>query len=207
MRAFVPADVRRLLDVGCGDGGFAAGLRAERDGPDGRLELWGLELDAAAADRARQTLDEVRQGRAEALIDDLPAGHFDCVVLNDILEHLEDPEGLLRRLHRVLAPEACLVASIPSVRHFPHLWNLVVHGSWEYTDEGTLDRTHLRFFTRSSMRGLFTRAGYRLERQVGINPTHSWRWRLFDLATLGRAREMQYLQFACVAVPAEPEGS
>lgn len=206
MRAYIPAAARCILDVGCGDGAFAAGLKAEREAGGERLEIWGLELNEAAAARAREHLTEVRCGDAATLVGDLPASTFDCVVLNDILEHLVDPEALLRALHRVLVPGARLVASIPNVRHFPHLWNLVVHGDWEYTDEGILDRTHLRFFTRTSMRAALERSGYRVVRQEGINPTGSWRWRLFDGLTLGRARDMRYLQFACVAEPAVASG-
>ena len=203
MRRHVPVAARRVLDVGCGDGAFAAGLRAERRETGQQLEIWGLELSPEAAARARERLDHVLCGPAEAQVAELPAAHFDCIVLNDVLEHLAWPEDLLRGLHRTLAPGGRLVASIPNVRHFPHVWNLAVHGDWEYRDEGILDRTHLRFFTRASMRTLFARAGFRLVTQEGINPTGSWRWRLFDLLTLGRARDMRYLQFACVA---EPDG-
>ena len=205
MRAYVPDAARRILDVGCGDGAFAAGLRDDRGDRD--LEIWGLELDPAAARRAATHLHRVLQGSAEASLGDLPGRYFDCVVMNDLLEHLVEPEEFLRRLHGVLAPGAVLVASIPNVRYFPHVWGLVRHGDWEYRDEGILDRTHLRFFTRASMRGLFERAGYRLRRQEGINPTGAWRWRLWNLLTLARAGDMRFLQFACVAEPASEETS
>ncbi|MBD3221949.1 methyltransferase domain-containing protein [bacterium] len=207
MRRYIPREARRLLDVGCGGGGFAAGLRGEREPAGQRLEIWGLELDPDAADHAREHLDEVRCGDALELVDGLPDDHFDCVVMNDILEHMAEPEALLRAVRRVLAPGGRLVASIPNVRHFPHLYDLVVRGAWEYGDEGILDRTHLRFFTRTSIQGMFARCGYRLLRQDGINPTGAWRWRLFDLLTLGRARDMRFLQFACVAEPGGRERS
>lgn len=202
MRAFVPSTARRLLDIGCGDGAFAAGLIAERAEQGLDLEVWGIEQDPTAASRAMAHLHDVRCGDASALLADLPAGHFDCVVMNDVIEHIAWPEPLLRDLPRLLAPGGHLVTSMPNVRHFPHLWNLVVHGDWEYRDEGILDRTHLRFYTRDSMRRLLERCGFRVVRQDGINPTSSWRWRLFDLLTLGRARDMRYLQFACQSVPA-----
>ncbi|MDY0109067.1 MAG: class I SAM-dependent methyltransferase [Candidatus Krumholzibacteria bacterium] len=203
MRAFVPAKARTLLEIGCGDGAFAEGLRAERLARGQTLEIWGIELEPAIAACANARLDRVLAGPAETHVAALPAGYFDCVVMNDVLEHLAWPEDLLRSLHRVLAPGACLVASIPNVRHFHNVWDLVVRGDWEYHDEGIRDRTHLRFFTRASMRGLFDRAGYRVVEQVGINPTRAWRYRLCNLLALGRLREMRFLQFACVAVPAE----
>ena len=201
MRAFVPAEARVILDVGCGDGAFAAGLRDERRREDRELEIWGLEMDPEAAARATDRLDHVLAGSAEERVAELPPGRFDCVVLNDLLEHLAWPERLLRDLRPVLAPGGVLVASIPNVRYFFNVWDLAVRGDWEYHDEGIRDRTHLRFFTRASMHGLFARAGYRLRHQEGINPTGSWRFRLANLLALGRLDDLRYLQFACVADP------
>ncbi|MEO9063696.1 MAG: hypothetical protein ABI277_05155, partial [Burkholderiaceae bacterium] len=45
MIALVPAGVRRLLDIGCGEGGFGARLAAERPG----VEVWGVEPMPASA--------------------------------------------------------------------------------------------------------------------------------------------------------------
>lgn len=196
MVAFVPAQARRILDVGCGQGCFAARLKAERS-----VEVWGIELDPLAAGMAAQRLDRILQGDAVALAPALPDEHFDCIVLNDLLEHLVSPETLLGLLRAKLGPGGCLVASLPNVRHFPHLWELVVRGRWEYADEGILDRTHLRFFTRRSMRRLFEAAGYDLVRQEGINPTRSWKYRLANVLACGRLGDARWLQYACLAVP------
>lgn len=201
MRAFVPATARVILDVGCGAGAFAAGLREERRAAGHELEIWGLELDAAAAAAAAAVLDHVWQGGVEDLVGRLPDAHFDCICCNDVLEHLAWPDRALRDLRRVLKPEGVVVASIPNVRSFANVWDLVVRGSWSYADEGILDRTHLRFYTRASMADLFAAGGYRLLRQEGINPTGSWRFRMVNALTLGRWHDMRYLQFACVAAP------
>ncbi len=175
------SSARTILDVGCGDGAFAAGLREERRAAGQQLEIWGLELDEQSAERASERLDRVLTGSATDRAADLPAGHFDCVIFNDVLEHLAWPEHILSDLQRVLGPGGVVVASIPNVRQFFNVWDLAVRGDWEYHDEGIRDRTHLRGFTRASMRGLFERAGYRLLRQEGIILTRSWRFRLWNL--------------------------
>jgi 2-polyprenyl-3-methyl-5-hydroxy-6-metoxy-1,4-benzoquinol methylase len=197
MEPFVPAAAVAVLDVGCGAGAFAATLRAARGGRT--LEIWGVELSAEAAERAGTVCDQVLVGDAVARLRDLPAARFDCVVMNDVLEHLADPVLLLREARRVLRPGGALVASLPNVRYFFNVVGLVVHGRWDYVDEGILDRTHLRFFTRSSLAGLFRDAGFTLERVKGINPTGSLKFRLVNVLTFGRWADMRWLQFACVA--------
>jgi len=164
------------------------------------LEIWGLELDPAAAAAAAGVLDRVLQGPAEDLVARLPGAHFDCVCCNDVLEHLAWPDRVLRDLRRVLKPDGGRRREHPQTcGPSATSGDLVVHGRWSYTDEGVLDRTHLRFYTRASMAELFAAGGYRLLRQEGINPTGAWRFRVVDALTLGRWRDMRYLQFACVA--------
>jgi hypothetical protein len=101
-------------------------------------------------------------------------------------------------------PGGRLVASIPNVRYFFNVVDLAVHGRWDYTDEGILDRTHLRFFTRSSMTRLLEECGYDQVISAGINPTGSVKFRLVNLLTLGRWSDMKYLQFACLAGAGRP---
>lgn len=199
MRPFVPGTARRLLDVGCGAGAFAAGLKAERPG----LEVWGVEMDPEAAGRAAGVLDRVLVGDAEAVLPRLAQERFDCIVLNDVLEHVWEPERLLARLRPLLAVGGRVVASVPNIRHFSAVADLVLRGKWEYTEEGILDRTHVRFFTRASLPGLFAGGGFVLEGAVGINRTGSLKFRLFDHVTLGRFADMGCLQFACTARPRE----
>ena len=199
MEPFVPATAGMVLDVGCGAGAFAATLRAARAGR--ALEIWGVELSPEAAARAGTACDRVLVGDAVACLRDLPAGGFDCVVMNDVLEHLVEPEPLLREARRVLKPDGSLVASLPNVRYFFNVWDLVVHGRWDYMDEGILDRTHLRFFTRGSLRRLLEEEGFAVQRLQGINPTGSLKFEMANLLTLGRWADMRWLQYACVAGP------
>jgi len=197
MLPFVPGGVRRVLDVGCGAGAFAGRLMG-RD-PAASPAIWGIEKDPAAAARAAAALERVLVGDAMEILPGLPDAYFDAVILNDILEHLPEPGALLGGLARTLVPGAVLVASIPNVRYFFNVMDLACRGRWDYADEGILDRTHLRFFTRSSMARLFEEAGFRVEDITGINPTGSRKFKLANFLALGRWSDMRYLQFACVA--------
>jgi GT2 family glycosyltransferase len=141
----VPADARRIVDVGCGAGCLGASIKRAR----AAVEVRGVEIVPEAAQAARQVLDDAVVARAE----DDPPTHWpqpDCVIFADVLEHLNDPWGVLQSWVGRLKPGGCVVASLPNVAHHSVLRALIA-GRWEYQEAGILDRTHLRFFTRSSV--------------------------------------------------------
>ncbi|MDB5454230.1 MAG: hypothetical protein JWO33_2808 [Caulobacteraceae bacterium] len=194
MLAFVPADTRRLLDIGCSEGGFGA-LVKERL-PD--CEVWGVEPSAAAA-KAANRLDRVIARPIEGLAE-LPTHHFDVVTMNDVLEHLPYSEPALEIVKRVLKPGGRLVLSLPNVRYFINVRDLVLHKDWAYQDFGILDRTHLRFFTQKSAVRLLVENGFAVDQVVGINP---WRlglpYRILKTLAPGFCGDMYFPQFAIVA--------
>ena len=185
--ALVPP-VRRLLDVGCHEGHFGKVIA------DRGVEVWGVEPDESRANVAKSRLHGVVVGSYPS---DVPRGEFfDCIVFNDVLEHMQDPGSALLAAKGQLMPNGCVVASIPNIRHISVVRSLVVRGRWDYQDWGILDRTHLRFFTKQSMRELFEEAGFYIEIQV---PSY-WerpRGKRRVLRLLGRKGEeflaMQYL--------------
>jgi 2-polyprenyl-3-methyl-5-hydroxy-6-metoxy-1,4-benzoquinol methylase len=202
MLAFVPTSARRVLDVGCGSGRFGAELKRMRG-----ARVWGIECVPEAARQAEGRLDGVVTGDVLEALEQLPPEPFDCIVCNDVLEHLVDPEQALLRMGKRLASGGVIVASIPNVRHFRVLRDLLFHKQWRYRDDGVLDRTHLRFFTERSIRDTFERLGFEVLRLEGINASPKRLPRLLSLLTLGWLRDLRFLQFACVARPgADPAG-
>jgi GT2 family glycosyltransferase/tetratricopeptide (TPR) repeat protein/2-polyprenyl-3-methyl-5-hydroxy-6-metoxy-1,4-benzoquinol methylase len=153
----VPVSARRVLDIGCGAGRLGEALKARQD-----AEVVGIELNDVAAECARGRLDEVHVGDAETIDPGFAAGSFDAIVCGDILEHLREPDRLLRRARQWLRPEGRLVASIPNVRHHSVIRSLL-QGNWTYESAGLLDRDHVRFFTRREIEKLVFRAGFAIE--------------------------------------------
>ena len=146
----VPKTAETILDIGCGEGHFAAGLKKELG-----AEVSGIELDEKSAALAVEKLDKVYSGDVNEIIKGLPESYYDCITCNDVLEHLVDPYSILKQLKSKLAPEGLIVSSIPNVLYFRVLANLLFKGDWKYENEGVLDRTHLRFFTRKSIIRMF----------------------------------------------------
>ena len=205
MLRLIPFSCQRVLDVGCGSGGFGALLKESRN-----IEVWGVEPFPFAAAQASVKLDRVLNGtfipRPE-----LTDKAFDCVVFNDVLEHLQNPDAAIRYARKLLSPNGVIVASIPNIRHLPTIARLLVLGEWKYRDCGTLDKTHLRFFTRSSIREMFQAEGFLLETIEGIFPyrgvpnVRNFIWRLFNIMNLvcfGNFKDLKFERFALIARPA-----
>jgi 2-polyprenyl-3-methyl-5-hydroxy-6-metoxy-1,4-benzoquinol methylase len=147
---------RRLLDVGSAQGDFAAVLR------DRGFLVTCVESDPGFAAAAREKGLDVVAADLEAP-ETLPAGPFDVVVLADVLEHVREPASALAQACRRLQRDGRVVVSIPNVAH----WTVrlaLLFGRFEYADRGILDRGHLRFFTRRTVRRLLAEAGLRVER-------------------------------------------
>jgi 2-polyprenyl-3-methyl-5-hydroxy-6-metoxy-1,4-benzoquinol methylase len=184
-----------VLDVGCHHGGFGKALRSAGTAPT----VWAVEADPEAAKIAEANYDRVIVGPYPDALADVDM-LFDCIIFNDVLEHMVDPWATLRATATYLAPEGTVVASIPNVRHIKVVANLLLRGDWTYTDMGILDRTHLRFFTAKTIRALFADSGFKVERLEGINPVGHLRspfWRWLPLV-LG---DMAYTGFAVTGRP------
>jgi 2-polyprenyl-3-methyl-5-hydroxy-6-metoxy-1,4-benzoquinol methylase len=153
----LPRDARLVVEIGCAGG--AMGRRYKLVNMHARYI--GIESHGEAARVAAYRLDHVVHGDAEQLdatAIGIAPGTVDCLIYGDVLEHLRDPWTLLRRQAEWLRPGGMAVACIPNVQHWSVLVELL-RGKWEYTSQGLLDRTHLRFFTLQSIRDLFVGAG------------------------------------------------
>jgi 2-polyprenyl-3-methyl-5-hydroxy-6-metoxy-1,4-benzoquinol methylase len=137
----------RLLDVGSGAGSWAPRLRAA-----GAAELVALDPSAAAIDRASVLYDRTFIGSVEDTeLADLGGELFQVIVAADVLEHLVDPWRALQKLRSWAAPGAILAVSVPNLRFYRLVGNLLLRGEFEYEPYGVRDWTHLRWFTRRSL--------------------------------------------------------
>lgn len=159
--ALVPEDARRILDIGCGTGALGAALKARQE-----CFVVGIERDEQAACRAADAADRCYYGDVEepgfaSWSDYWDVGRsYDCIICADVLEHLQDPEGLLSTIaENWLAPGGTLVVSVPNARNWRVVESLL-RGDFSYQDAGLLDRTHLRFFTRRELEKMLYRAGF-----------------------------------------------
>lgn len=198
MLPFIPEGAKDFLEIGCGAGTFGSMLQERISG----ARVVGVEAHPVAADEARKRLAAVIEGPIEEVLTTIGDASVDCVVCNDVLEHLVDPWTVLRSLRGKLRPNGTVVSSIPNVRHFPVFKSYFIDGDWRYEEDGVLDRTHLRFFTCQSIRRMYEECGYRVDRMEGIFGYRlPWKAALLNRLLRGRMSDMQYQRFASVATP------
>ncbi len=199
MLGFVPISVKRVLEVGCGAGEFAASIRARMP----KVVVWGVEPSPEAANIAATRLDKVICSTFEPGMPELVGERFDCVVFNDVLEHIADPEKTLRETRPYLGEGGVIVASIPNILYFYEITKILVTEDWEYRDYGIMDKTHLRFFTRKSIIRMFRSADYEMDEIRGINGFAGKKYKLANFLTFGRLHDWRYVQFGIRARPSQ----
>jgi O-antigen biosynthesis protein len=154
---------RRVLEVGPGWGHVTRVLKQRG------CHVTCIELSAEMAAATERFCDRMIVGNIEAadLRQELPSQCFDVITFGDVLEHLRNPVAVLRQVKPLLTASGCIVASIPNVSHQSVLYALML-GEFPYSDDGLLDRTHLRFFTRRTLDTMFREAGFRINAMVRI---------------------------------------
>lgn len=194
MANYFPDHAKTVLDVGCGQGSFAKFIKDKF-----KTEIWGIEYMASEAKEAHKVLDKVFSGPCENFIDDLPLNYFDVIYCNDVLEHLVDPYLVLKKLKPKLTETGCIISSIPNVRNHNSLRMFLFNKDWKYENSGVMDRTHLRFFTKKSIRRMYEDLGYNVIKHEGINKSRSLKPYFINLFLLFSASDIFYTQYATVA--------
>ena len=107
LRGGIPSG--RLLDIGCGIGGFLDHAKARG------LDVYGFDASRAQTETARVRHPNVANFTdINAYVATLPKGtHFDYITMWDVLEHIREPVPLLAGIRRHLAPNGLLFVSVP----------------------------------------------------------------------------------------------
>ncbi len=161
----------RVLDAGCGNGSLLAIPLAV----DERLKITGIDPDRQSIEHAHR----LAGSRANlnficGKIEELPASRpFDVVIVSEVLEHLAQPEKMLRSAAQLLQPRGILIVTVPNgygefeidswifrLLHLQKLVKAIARNSREVTGStDNQDCGHIQFFTRRRLRTLFYSCG------------------------------------------------
>lgn len=150
-----------IVDVGCGSGEL---LRLMRDHGDPSWRLAGVDFSEAAVKKVRAMGIDVYPGRFEAMTwkDAAP----DMIIMNQVIEHLDDPSAVVEKAHRLLKPGGYLIIETPSMEGWDARWFLKRYwGGWHTPRHWTL-------YTEDSLVYLLRRVGFNIvERRYLLSPT------------------------------------
>lgn len=145
---------KNILDVGCGTGLLAEEIKRRQS-----CFVAGIEKNPQAAFLAEKRCDKVIVGDIDSLSQlPFPRRYFDCIILADVLEHTKDPKNVLESIKLYLAEGGFVFISLPNIAHWRMRLKLMF-GSFDYQERGTLDKTHLRFFTLKTLKDLLESCG------------------------------------------------
>ena len=155
----------RVLDLGTGSGALGKHLR----------EHAGCTVDGVTINEQEAAIARPHYRRIEVANLEQPqwtcafsGEQYDFIVCADVLEHLSRPAIALQACRELLAAGGQLLISVPNAAYCGLVAELL-HGDFTYRDEGLLDRTHLRFFTRRSLAQFLAEQGWTVDRVEAID--------------------------------------
>ncbi|MFG0607770.1 methyltransferase domain-containing protein [Delftia sp. WSY_14] len=148
-----------ILDLGCGSGALGAFLAEHKQCVCDGVTLSQEEARHAAPFYRHVHMADLEDCDLDQLFGD---ARYDYIVCADVLEHLRQPERILAACRKRLTPEGRLLISVPNAGYSGLVAELL-HGEFRYREEGLLDRTHLRFFTRRSLSRFLAEQGWQVD--------------------------------------------
>lgn len=151
-----------ILEIGCGCGALMGYIKVIYP----NAELHGIEMIPEVA-RIASRMGDVLCCDVEKTDFPWEDEYFDYVIMGDVLEHLMDPEKVLKGLRKYLKTGGYILVSMPNVQHFSVILPLLQNDVFPYSDSGILDRTHVKMYTGIEIRRLIERSGYEIEDMRG----------------------------------------
>ncbi len=145
----------KVLEIGCKLGLDLLKIKYQCPG----ALLYGLEPDsslAAISSRVAQVI--IKPINTFPL--DFPENDFDCILIGNSVEHVENPETYLAGLIKYLKPGGVIISRFQNMMHYSVIRD-ILRGNWLYAQNDMLNRSNSTYFTLNDLKTLFERCGYR----------------------------------------------
>lgn len=143
-----------ILDVGCGTGSNAKILKKLGKTIDG-ITLSDDEIKLASKYCRYVYKHNLENGLPEDMNDS-----YDVILCSHVLEHIAYPEKLLSDLkQKLLKPDGILLVALPNFMNYRNRIKMFL-GNFDYEEAGTMDYTHLRWYTFKSAQKMLEKNGF-----------------------------------------------
>lgn len=147
----------KILDIGCGSGMITKKIK------DLGYEVEGLDFSEEAINRAvangiNASVCNLDEGIKR------PDSSYDVIWAGDIIEHVFDPIGLIKELHRILKKDGVLILCIPSdVGLVSRIKMLFGHSYQEITYKKYGCHKHHTFFNLGLISFMLKKSGFKIQ--------------------------------------------
>ena len=172
-----------ILEVGCGAGATASLIKSQYP----YAEYKGIERNDKAAMYARAFGDVITGDIETVEFEKEFNEYFDYVLLGDVLQYTHDPAGVIRKLSVCLKKSGSMIISVPNIRNWSVIIPLLNDDRFEYSDDGIINSSCIKFFTENEMARLISGNGFSIKNiktEISEEPSDVERRYLESLAEL-----------------------
>lgn len=154
-----------LLDIGCGDGALGYFVRNRVK------EAYGIERPGIKLTIPKGIYRKVIKVDLNSRVIPFAENYFDYAACLDVIEHIKEPEALLKDIIRVLKKNGTLILSAPNILYYKHIVRLIFKRRFPVTsnDKNSFDGGHIHYFTSRDLSGFLKSVGFNSISIHGIN--------------------------------------
>jgi SAM-dependent methyltransferase len=164
--------VRRFLDIGCGEGSVL--IDALKRG----WEVYGLDIYDNRNDEAKN--EKIHFTKSDLFNSSFPDGHFDCIYLDSVLEHVLDPMRLLLEIRRILVDGGCVYIAVPNEDSLYNDFRKIIFTIMGKHDLSTrakpfISPYHVVGFNKKTLKSILDKCGFETLRLRNFSGEYEWR--------------------------------
>ena len=153
---------KNSLDIGCGYGGCVSAFKRLK------FDAFGIDVQKRCINKAKKNFPNAKfiLGTIDNLIKNKYV-NFDIITLHDVLEHIADPDGLIKKCKKILSNKGKIFIKVPNSQSLQI--NMLKEYSWEISAP-----FHRTLFSMQGLKKLSSK--YKLKVEKSFDDINTWGW-------------------------------